>query len=214
MRLKNILLMAALGLTMSALTAQAAPKIPISAVPFNITGPGTYELVGNLTCTTPIAAAITISNITGPVILDFKGFTITGFAIGGSGTGVVINGGPNNPPTTGNPNSVTIRNGTVSMFQLGVLAESLNDLTISKMHFRGVPPGDLHGGTGIQLNFVNDSLISDCTIASAGYGIVDNQSFGGNRYENVFCGAVIQLEVSNDSIGKTITHCEFAEPVN
>jgi hypothetical protein len=60
MKLKNTLLMAVLGLTMSALTLHTAhaqvvqtqaaksASIKISALPFNITAPGTYVLTGNL----------------------------------------------------------------------------------------------------------------------------------------------------------------------
>lgn len=187
MKLQHTLLMAALGLSMSAIPAQATPKIPIARVPFNITGPGAYELVGNLFCNTPNVAAITISNITGPVILDFKGFTLTGLGNGtltmpgSAAPGILINGGQ---PTI-NPNSVIIRNGTVTQFRVEVQAQFLGDLTIRNMILTGPSPVDSPGGgTGISLFAVNNSLISDCNI-TAQTGIVDNLSFGGNRYENV-----------------------------
>ena len=198
---------------MSALTAQAAPNIPISAVPFNITGPGTYVFVRNLTYTGS-GSAITISNITGPVILDLKGFTLAGPVINSAKSAeTAISVNPN--PTTGgiviNPNPVTIRNGTISWFRVGVYAQFIDGLTVSNMNFDLVQPGDSpSGGTGIQLTFVNNALIRDCNIVDALYGIYDYESSGGNRYENVNCGAVFPLEFQNDFQGASIKHCEFA----
>ena len=83
MNLKNTLLTAAaLGLIIvSAITAQAA-NIPISALPFNITSPGTYVLVSDLNYTAQTGAAITIlPNLSGPVILNLRGHTLTGSVI-------------------------------------------------------------------------------------------------------------------------------------
>ena len=86
--LKNTLLTAAFALIMSALSAQSA-NIPILALPFKITAPGTYVLTRNLIYS--LAAnvapgspgspppAITISSTTpGQIVLDLKGFSITG----------------------------------------------------------------------------------------------------------------------------------------
>ena len=86
--LKNTLLTAAFALIMSALSAQSA-DIPILALPFKITAPGTYVLTRNLIYS--LAAnvapgspgspppAITISSTTpGQIVLDLKGFSITG----------------------------------------------------------------------------------------------------------------------------------------
>jgi hypothetical protein len=76
MKLKSPLPMAAFGL-LSVLSAQAV-TIKISSLPFAITAPGTYVLTGNLT--SPSASdAITIdASVTGPVVVDLKGFTLTG----------------------------------------------------------------------------------------------------------------------------------------
>src|SRR5271163_2271065 len=80
-------LTAALSLIMSAIVAQPA-DIKISSLPFNITAPGTYVLTGNLS--TQIVGAtgdINIStNIAGPVVLDLKGFSITGPGYGSGGS--------------------------------------------------------------------------------------------------------------------------------
>src|ERR1700761_5664096 len=89
----KILLTAAFSL-LSALSAQSAntqlattqaaknATIPISYMPFSITAPGTYVLTGNLTfspSTSVVVPAITVSTaISGPVVIDLKGFTLTG----------------------------------------------------------------------------------------------------------------------------------------
>jgi hypothetical protein len=119
------------------------------------------------------------------------------------------------PALVGNPNPVTIRNGTVTQFSGEVQANNLGALTIKNMTFIGPSPIDSpSGGTGIFLNEVNNSLISDCKIVAA-TAISDNHSNGGNRYENVICAAIIQLQVTFPSAGtKTIQHCEFAEPID
>jgi hypothetical protein len=76
MKLRFPLLIAAFGL-LSALSAQSA-NIKISSLPFAITAPGNYVLAGNLT--SPSASnAITIeASVIGPVVVDLKGFTLTG----------------------------------------------------------------------------------------------------------------------------------------
>jgi hypothetical protein len=79
MNRKARLLTAAFGLTMSALSAQAANVI-ISPLPFTITAPGTYVLTGDLACPPASGShreAVNIpSTLQGPVDLDLKGFTI------------------------------------------------------------------------------------------------------------------------------------------
>jgi hypothetical protein len=72
---KNLLLTAALGLIMSAFTVHA--DIPITALPYTISSPGTYVLTGNLT-SPPLQndqSAIVITGSAGKVVLDLKGFT-------------------------------------------------------------------------------------------------------------------------------------------
>jgi hypothetical protein len=108
MRLKSPLLMAAFGL-LSALSAQAA-NIEISSLPFAITTQGTYVVTANLTFPATTNAAITISTaIQGPVIVDLKGFTLTGAAGDSVGVGIGVfaeTNGPNSYP-------ITVRNGSL-----------------------------------------------------------------------------------------------------
>ena len=106
----RILLTAAFGLIMSALSAQSA-NIPISYLPFPITAPGTYVVTRNLSF--PLSAtgieAITISTaISGSVILDLKGFTLTGGGGDSIGIGIGVFAGTNGP----NSNPITVRNGS------------------------------------------------------------------------------------------------------
>jgi hypothetical protein len=122
----RILLTAAFGLIMSALSALSA-NIPISYLPFAITAPGTYVLTGSLTFSSPpsgdAVAAITVStSISGPVIVDLKGFTLTGSAGNTLGVGIGTFAGTNAP----NTNPITIRNGTIKNFGFGVWAEIAN----------------------------------------------------------------------------------------
>jgi hypothetical protein len=221
MKLQHKLLMAALSLTMSALPSQAiAQRIPISSVPFHITGPGTYELVGNLTCSTPNVAAITIGNITGPVILDFKGFTLTGLgqalypSLVQNGPGIVIDGGYNSPGNA-NPNSVIVRNGTITQFTGEIQASYLGNLSIRNMKLYGIPPNDGAGSDiAIALTFVTNALVSDSTLIDE-IGIIDTASNGGNRYENLLISAHTPLQVNSFEVNDmTIEHCEFAPPID
>jgi hypothetical protein len=162
-------------------------------------------LVANLTYS-GTGTAITISNITGPVILDLNGFTITG-----TGTAVSVNNPAAGGTARNNTNPVTIRNGTVSMFNVGVYAQFIDGLTVSKMDFRLIQPGDSpSGGTGIQLTFVNDALIKDCNIIDSLYGIDDYNSSGGNRYENVNAGSIYPVFFQSNEKGATIKRCEFS----
>jgi hypothetical protein len=85
---------------LSVLSAHAA-NIKISSLPFNITAPGTYVLTGNLSYTSGSSfGAISISGqIEGPVVVDLKGFTITGDVVA-SNVGVLIRDGTETYPIT------------------------------------------------------------------------------------------------------------------
>ena len=88
-RLTTPLLMAALSL-LSVLSAQAA-NMTISYLPFAITAPGTYVVTKNLSFSSPNSAAITISTaLSGPVVLDLKGFTLTGGGYNNINAGIGI----------------------------------------------------------------------------------------------------------------------------
>ena len=95
----------------STLAAKSA-KFQISSLPFNITAPGTYVLTGDLSSSVPGVPAIRISTaLTGPVVLDLKGFTITANSSPG---GSLISLGFQQ--TTTNTFPITIKNGTLTTF--------------------------------------------------------------------------------------------------
>jgi hypothetical protein len=139
MNLKTTLLVPAFGLIMSALTvhsgyAQAVPtqaakstSIKISSLPFRIATPGTYVLTGNLTfsgTSSNPGGGINISTgVAGPVVVDLKGFTISGPGGGYAITiGVISYGSSNVYP-------ITIRNGTIANSQFGIVAGSSSPTT-------------------------------------------------------------------------------------
>jgi len=124
---------------LSALTAQAASLTTIaqSQLPFTISTAGTYVLTGNMSYTSgsTFGAINIIGSIAGPVILDLKGFTITGvpspdfgedcISIFGSNTGLY---------------PITIRNGTITEFATGVDANlsrvtTVSNVTVNNVYF-------------------------------------------------------------------------------
>jgi hypothetical protein len=211
MNLKNTLLTAALGLTISA-TAQATP-VKITALPFNISAPGTYVLTGNLTSsvtrTSTDTGAINISTaIAGPVVVDLKGFTITGPGSNSFGVtiGSISSGVSNTYP-------ITVRNGTIANFEYGVSAftqPQTSDLTVNNIVFDVISTGTAVG-YGINFAYVNSSTVSNCTFNDATYGIGDYSSAGGNHYNNdTFVRNVFPLLVEGGPF--TLNHCQFDGP--
>jgi hypothetical protein len=218
MRLQCPLLMAAFGL-LSALSAQAA-NIKITSLPFAITAPGTYVLTANLTFpgqpTDNTVAAITISTaIQGPVILDLKGFTLTG--AGGDSLGVGIGvfaetGGPNSYP-------ITVRNGSLVGFGFGVWAEGdnfalMSNITVNNLVIKLGPTGQPGNGAGVIFASAVSSTVSNCSFTGGTYGIEDTASPGGNNYSNdTFIGVnPLFVTTQNGGIPQVINHCQFGGP--
>ena len=80
----------------------------ISSLPFVITEPGTYDLCGNLSGGSNGKSAITVAS--SGVVIDLKGFTLTGAE--GSGRGIEVLPGFS---------SVTVRNGTMNTWGGGAI---------------------------------------------------------------------------------------------
>lgn len=177
-----------------------------------ITAPGTYVLTGDLICPTTAPNAIDIQPPSaGPVIVDLKGFSITG---GGATTGVNILGGPN-------PYPITVRNGTIKSVSFGVWAESnqlanaLSNITLANLNlFMVEPPAD--NSTGVLFGgWVENSTIRNCTINNATYGITDVLSPGGNLYSNITMTNValpLNLDPAQASPTVVLERCEFGPP--
>src|SRR6476660_2337273 len=79
MKLKNTLLLDNFSLITTIVAASGA-NVPIMTLPLYITTPGTYVLNKNLSylATNNTPAIVIANNITGAVIVDLNGFTITG----------------------------------------------------------------------------------------------------------------------------------------
>jgi hypothetical protein len=190
-RITTLFHTAALGLIMSALTAQFAntqvvttqaaktSTIPISYLPFNITAPGTYVFTGNLTSTVTEGGgintgAVNISTaIAGRVVVDLKGYTING--PGSLSRGITIGAISWNLPSI---YPITIENGTITNVELGIITPSqanLSHMVIKDLAFNITSTGNAVG-YGILINDVSSSLISNCTINGVTYGIADSGS--------------------------------------
>jgi hypothetical protein len=198
--MKHPIAVAALAI-LSALPAHAA-EITITYLPYTITAPGTYVLKSNLSYPGPTefnVAAISIQASEGPVVLDMKGFTITGLQSNlNDTTGIAIFDAPN---------PLIIRNGSLVNFQNGISAYSFQEeptggITIDKMIFNLDPatPG-AYGEVGVILSAVRNSTISNCSFSNGSYGIIDNGSPGGNAY-------------SDDYFAISITEALLVEPFN
>jgi hypothetical protein len=123
----RILLTAAFSL-LSVLTAQAS-SITITSLPFTITKAGTYLLASDFTFTDPTRPAIYINGfqVTGPVVLNFNGHTLTG---PGAPVQDPLSGYVESTPNynigiaavgdKGNDIPVTIENGTIQGFGLAI----------------------------------------------------------------------------------------------
>jgi hypothetical protein len=212
MKLRNTILMAAFGLTMSALSVSAqvvtpSATIKISSLPFTVTTPGTYVLTGNLTCTTPGAVISIPATLPGPVVVNLKGFTISGtsdlingICIGADGASSPINTVPNAFP-------ITVRNGAIKVVSYGIDASGspapLQNLLIADL--------DLAGGLAcITFSNVQNSVVRNCTFETS-YGIVDQYSPGGNHYSNLSLHMLPEgLWIVNGPT--TLEDCQFAPP--
>jgi hypothetical protein len=198
MNLKTTLLMAAFGLIMSAYSVQTthaqvvtvqaakATSTPISSLPCNIFSSGTYALTRNLNYPVgqSVPAIVIPSNLTGAVVVDLKGFTIAG---GGDGFGVRI-GSYDAPATNAFP--ITIRNGTVTNFTIGIDAslgghDGLTNITLDHLTITN-PLGVGSGQTTAIYLPTTASTVSYCNLRSYEFGIRTNRtgSVANNSYKN------------------------------
>jgi hypothetical protein len=193
----RILLTAAFGLIMSALTvhsarAQAVPAFAasptvITSLPFNITVPGEYILNQNLTSSVGLA---TILITCGDVTVDLKGHTITG--PGGASfksRGIVV---ANVKAQVGAVSNIKIQNGTLTNFQFGIIFASES------------PSGSVPNG-------VADSLIRNVTISNIDSEAILDLSGKDNRIEacNIIPDANAEIGIgligcTDDSISNNV----------
>lgn len=214
-RIITPLMMATFSL-LGVLSAQAA-NMKISFLPFPITEPGTYVVTKNLSFSaTTNLAAITISTaIQGPVIVDLKGFTLTGAAGNSVGVGIGSFAGTQSIPNT---SPITVRNGALTNFGFGVWAE--NGAVLSSIDLQNVA---IHiGGTSgvnnvcVLFSQVELSTISNCSFTGGSIGIQDAQSPGGNIYANDTFTNVNPLFVTgqNGGVSSVLNRCAFQATAN
>jgi hypothetical protein len=143
--------------TSLAIPALAAPPTAITSLPFIIATPGTSVLAGDLSSPVGLNEAIQISTaISGPVILDLKGFALTGTGTNPS-VGICI-GHLNGPREPSNVYPITIRNAILRNFSLGIIAiietgtsaiAYATDITVSHLTFYTT---SIQGSSGVILN--------------------------------------------------------------
>jgi hypothetical protein len=219
--LKTTLVLAAFGLItngtsmgQSVNAAAITKKIRIDSLPFNITAPGTYVLTGNLT--SPLTSyglgAINISTpIAGRVVLDLNGFTLTGNGVFSTGVTVAYNA------PSGNTDSITIRNGTLTNFGYGVVAFGgntglLSDITVDHIVFNPSPVITGNGGSGVKFVYVTSSTVDNCIFNGAYQGVQD-WNLEGNSYKNdTFNNCGYALAFAQIPATIVLDRCQFIPP--
>jgi hypothetical protein len=167
------------------------------------------------------------------VIVDLKGFAITGpgpWELGGDTLGIVI--GSDASGVT-NPYPITVRNGTINNFAIGIESTTpfnlatvkLSNITIDNIVFN-LPlaittEGTAFSAEGINFNYTSSSIVSNCTFnttSDLSVGIVDHFSTGGNSYNNnTFSNILIPISVEQLAPSQAASHlvlnsCQFAPP--
>lgn len=138
---------------------QLEPRMPVAAVPFAITQPGSYVVVGNLG-----GGAGGISVQASNVAIDLNGFTLTGDRLV-AGQGITVAAGCDN---------VTIRNGTVrSWGGDGVHAPGVTDLQLHNVRVVQCV------GDGVE---VGSATVRDVTVAdNDGAGLKAGSGMGAGK---------------------------------
>ena len=195
-----------------ALTAQASPPPPpvtIPSLPFTISAPGAYILATDFTFANSGTAIDILPGLTGPVVLDFKGHTITGPGFitapgfNFQSTAITVEGINRYP--------ITIQNGTLSNFEGGIRTaggcNATGNVTIDSMIFnlptKYGPFGS--GGSGVSFDGAYNCSVKNCTFnaistdSSGSSGIGDNDPQGGNSYaNNTFNGVSAPFSITTD----------------
>jgi hypothetical protein len=211
-----ILLTVALNLIMSAITTYAA-NMQIASLPYTISAPGTYVLTKDLSYSAQQGVAINIlTTLGGPVVLDFKGHTITGVGTGNASFGIEI-GGVSEYAENAYP--ITISNGTLQGFSIGIDAEQGNlakttQLTVKNMQFSTVTTNITT--FGVKLLNTSYSSINNCVFTGTEYGIDDDVTGANNSYaNNTFNHVGYLILVGNTGYPLptvTVEHCATTAP--
>ena len=192
---------------MSALPVQAG-NIPISALPVNITNPGTYVVTENLSYPVYGPAIVIANNVTGEVIVDLKGFTLTGAGeIDNNHVSFGVSIGYYQVSAT-NHYPIIIRNGTLENFTVGIDAQqggrgNLTDLTVDNLTI--THPASAPVQTTAVTFSCSFSMVTNCRISDYEYGIGENEYGPGNNsfQKNRFTNVSSPLLLMNIGTGKT-----------
>jgi hypothetical protein len=220
--MRSIILLLTLAISNS-FGAPVAPTVIFPPLPFTVTHPGTYVLASDLTYTNTnpangVTAIIVPTNLAGPVIIDFKGHTLTGPGTVSVGVGIGFYAGSPNTTNLG----ITVRNGTIKNFTRGVNAivggVYLSNINVNHVSFfTAVIPGS-NDDAGIIIDGCNDSSVTNCTFNVGDVGISDQFSQGGNHYSNdtflnVFeCLKIIGQGAIHAGESTVINRCDIAAP--
>jgi hypothetical protein len=167
-----------LALFASFTTNSQAATTTITALPFNISAPGTYVLATDLTVPSLSSGAVAItiyqSNFTptGTIILDLGGHTIHG----GAFTGMRVS----------STNYITIMNGTLDGFSDGIDVVmgggTFAHLLIDNITFKSTK----NNTSGITMSKTNGAVVSRCNFIGPMYcGVSDHYSTVGSTFINL-----------------------------
>src|SRR5712664_1827203 len=142
------LLVALMTVSFAMCAAEAAAQPALITNCGLISAPGSYRLANNLSATGP---GICLQARANSVTIDLDGFTI-----GGDGTGTGVGSGP---IFTG----VTVRNGTITRFSIGINFEDNNTPMVERVTFLN------NSGDGVRAN--NTAVVKDSVFLFNGAGI-------------------------------------------
>ncbi len=185
------------------------PGTPIDSIPYTIGASGRYYLTHDLTATSP-ANGITIEG--NDVTLDLNGFTLDGNNVGGTG---ILAG-------AGNPNHLTILNGTLHSWTSHGINLEFERVQISNIRVSSNGGDGIRMGGGVLTNCAvvdnvmgvraSDSAISDCTAEdnSTGFSIFDSSLRGCATINNSLVGISASASTvegctsSDDNVGMSL----------
>jgi hypothetical protein len=147
--------------------------------------------------------------------LDLKEHTIGGPGGANQNLGVSIG----SPIPTENNYPITIKNGTIQNFEVGVDAEQGNrspttKITVTHVNFSTVTT--IYSTYGVSFLQVSHSDVSNCSFSGAEYGILDDSTGGNNRYlNNSFTNIGYIMNVWNVGyrFPTFVIDCEVSAPV-
>ena len=170
--------------------------------------------------TTGITAITVATNLSGPVIIDLKGHTLTGPGTVSIGVGIGFYAGTQTTTNLG----ITVRNGTIKNFTRGVNAlvggVYLTNINVNHIAFFTAVISGSADNAGVIIDYCNDSSVTNCSFNGCDTGISDEFSQGGNHYSNdTFVNIFECLKIAGQGALRpgeptVIDRCDVATPSN